>query len=219
MMLPRPMKRQRGGSACVECAVCLLFLVPLLLGLWEVGRLVEVEQFLNNAVREGGRQASTGMKNAAGVWTFSTLLDGENDYKELVPIGPLSSQRSQLAAALTTIRPKPNGDTGLYDTILAGYKALQAGWDPGRVNSLVIMTDGQNDDKHGVTLDQLIGALKQIVDPKRPIQVIAIGIGTGVSRDELQKITSATGGGVFITADPSQIGDIFLQAIALRPSH
>src|SRR5437870_8101490 len=67
MMIPRPMNRERGGSACVECAVCLLFLVPLLLGLWEVGRLVEVEQHLNNAVREGGRQASTGSKNTAAV--------------------------------------------------------------------------------------------------------------------------------------------------------
>ena len=62
-MMIRAANRQRNASACVECAVCLLFLVPLLIGLWEVGRLVEVEQFLNNAVREGGRQASTGMKN------------------------------------------------------------------------------------------------------------------------------------------------------------
>jgi hypothetical protein len=156
---------------------------------------------------------------AVGMWTFSTLLDGENDYKELVPIGPLASQRSEILAALSSIKPKPTGDTGLYDTILAGYKAMQTGWDPGRVNSLVIMTDGQNDDKKGVTLDQLIATLKGLVDPKRPIQVITIGIGTDVSRDELQKITSTTGGGVFVTADPSKIGDIFLQAIALRPSH
>jgi Ca-activated chloride channel family protein len=154
-----------------------------------------------------------------GLWTFSTQLDGENDYKELVPIGPLSSQRTQLIGALGTVKPKANGDTGLYDTILAGYKAMQKDWDPGRVNSLVVMTDGQNDDKHGVSLDQLISTLKGLADPKRPIQVITIGIGTDVSRDELTKITSTTGGGVFVTADPSKIGDIFLQAIALRPSH
>jgi hypothetical protein len=39
-----------------------------------------------------------------------------------------------------------------------------------------------------------------------------------VSCDDLQKITGTTGG-VFVTADPAQIGDSFLQAIALRPSH
>ena len=32
----------------------------LTLGAWEVGRMVEVNQVLNNAAREGGRKASTG---------------------------------------------------------------------------------------------------------------------------------------------------------------
>ena len=32
----------------------------LMLGTWEVGRMVEVSQILNNAAREGGRSASTG---------------------------------------------------------------------------------------------------------------------------------------------------------------
>jgi Flp pilus assembly protein TadG len=58
---------RRRGTAAIEFAVILLFLVPLLIGLWEVGRLVEVEQHLNNAVREGARQASTGNSNTAAV--------------------------------------------------------------------------------------------------------------------------------------------------------
>jgi len=56
-------KRQpaaRRGTAAVEFAVVLPFLMPLLIGLWEVGRLVEVQQVLNNAAREGGRQIATG---------------------------------------------------------------------------------------------------------------------------------------------------------------
>ena len=36
------------------------FLIPvLLLGLWEVGRMVEIQQVVSNAAREGGRLAST----------------------------------------------------------------------------------------------------------------------------------------------------------------
>src|SRR5438067_88543 len=42
-------------------------LVFLLLGLWEVGRLVEAQQILSNAAREAGRQASTGMKSTAQI--------------------------------------------------------------------------------------------------------------------------------------------------------
>ena len=152
-----------------------------------------------------------------GLWTFSTKLTGTLDYRELVPIEPLSAGRPAMAGALTQIRPVPGGQTGLYDTVLAAYKAVQKDWDPSRVNSVVIMTDGQNQDPAGLTLNQLLDQLNQIKDPKRPIQVIAIGIGNDVSKAELQKITDATGGGTFTTTDPSNIGEIFLKAIALRP--
>lgn len=69
MILARTKSRSscRGGSAAVEFAVLITLLVPLLLGLWEVGRLVQVQQFLTNAAREGGRQASTGAKDLSAV--------------------------------------------------------------------------------------------------------------------------------------------------------
>jgi hypothetical protein len=154
---------------------------------------------------------------AVGLWIFSTEMDGNVPYKELVPVGPLVSQRAQLVGGLNSVQPKRTGNTGLYDTVLAAYKAVQQGWDPGRVNSVIIMTDGQNDNPGGMNLDQLIGELQKVVNPRQPVEVIAIGIGTEVSRAELTRITQATGGGVFIASDPAKIGEIFLQAIALRP--
>jgi Ca-activated chloride channel homolog len=154
---------------------------------------------------------------AVGLWIFSTELDGKVPYKELVPVGPLASQRAQLVDGLAGIRPKPTGNTGLYDTVLAAYKAVQQGWDPGRVNSVIIMTDGQNDNPGGLTLDELVGELQKVVNPRQPVELIAIGIGGEVSRAELTRITQTTGGGVFIATDPSKISEIFLQAIALRP--
>jgi hypothetical protein len=154
---------------------------------------------------------------SVGLWVFSTNMDGTKPWKELVPIGPLVSQRTQLNAALGSIQANPKGNTGLYDTVLAAYKAEQAGWDPGKVNSVVLMTDGQNDNPGGLTLDQLTTELKKIADPKRPVEVIAIGIGTDVSKPELTTMTQVTGGGVFIVSDPAKIGEVFLQALALRP--
>jgi Mg-chelatase subunit ChlD len=91
---------------------------------------------------------------AVGLWIFSTKLVGTVDHQELLPIQPLSVQRIQMLATLGAIQPKPKGDTGLYDTILAAYQAVQKDWDPGRVNSIVLMTDGDNDDDNGVTLTQ-----------------------------------------------------------------
>jgi Ca-activated chloride channel family protein len=153
---------------------------------------------------------------AVGLWTFSTQLDNGNDWKQIVPIGVLSSERAQLANGLATIQTKPNGGTGLYNTVLAAYKNVQSGWDPGRVNSVLIMTDGKNEDAPGLSLDQLLGELKKVADPARPVEVIALGIGNQVSQAELERITNATGGATFLAADPSKIGEIFIKALGLR---
>jgi hypothetical protein len=154
---------------------------------------------------------------ALGVWEFSTLMDGNKDYKQLVPIGPLVSQRTQCLQALGTIQAKKTGDTALYDTILAAYKTVQQGYESGRVNSIIVMTDGANDDPAGgLTIDQLIAELKKAADPAKPIQVILIGISEQADQAHMKQITDAIGGGTFVAPDPAKIGDIFLQAISLR---
>lgn len=155
---------------------------------------------------------------AIGLWTFSTRMVGDRDYRELVPVGPLSTQRARLDAALGAIQPKDGGDTGLYDTVLAAYRTVQDDWEPGRVNSVVLFTDGKNEDDDGISQQALLAELARIADPERPVQVVIIGIGTDISRAELEAVTKVTGGGVFVTEDPTRIGDIFLRAIALRPN-
>jgi Ca-activated chloride channel homolog len=154
---------------------------------------------------------------AVGLWTFSTNLNGNTDWLQQVPIGPLSAQRTQLLAKISAIQPVPKGDTGLYDTLLAAYQEVKKDWDPGRVNSIVMMTDGDNDDPSGgVSHEQLLAQLQQLHDPQKPIQVIIIGIGPTVNAAPLEQITKTTGGGVFIAEDPAKIGEIFLKAISLR---
>ena len=56
-------RRTRRAVAAVEFAACLPLILTLLLGIWEVGRLIEIQQLLHNATREAGRQASTGQLN------------------------------------------------------------------------------------------------------------------------------------------------------------
>jgi len=55
---------RRRGTAAVEFALLSPMLLGLLLGIWEVGRLVESQEILGNAAREAGRQASTGQRSA-----------------------------------------------------------------------------------------------------------------------------------------------------------
>jgi Flp pilus assembly protein TadG len=54
-------KASRPGTAAVEFAFCFAFiLLPVMAGMWEVGRIVEIQQVAFNAAREGSRSASTG---------------------------------------------------------------------------------------------------------------------------------------------------------------
>jgi Flp pilus assembly protein TadG len=71
---PRPSRRE--GVAAVEFAVVLPLLVMLLLGTWEVARLVQVQAILSNAVREGARLASQGQ-----------IINLTGDFTQLVASG------------------------------------------------------------------------------------------------------------------------------------
>ena len=53
-------KAPRRGAAAVELAVCLPLLVVILTGMWQVGRITEVQQVVWNSAREAARDASLG---------------------------------------------------------------------------------------------------------------------------------------------------------------
>jgi Flp pilus assembly protein TadG len=62
--------RRRKATAAVEFAVILPVLLIFLTGAWEVGRMLQVQNLLDNAVRDGARQASTGNMTASQVQTY-----------------------------------------------------------------------------------------------------------------------------------------------------
>jgi len=58
----------RRGAVALELALSLSFVImPMLLGIWEIGCLLDAQQNLCGAVREGGRQAATGQLTNAQV--------------------------------------------------------------------------------------------------------------------------------------------------------
>ncbi|CAM5546972.1 hypothetical protein SBADM41S_06703 [Streptomyces badius] len=94
------------------------------------------------------------------------------------------THREKLTAAFAGLQPVPGGATGLYDTTLASYKEARATYVKGKFNALVILTDGSNQDTNGISRSGLIAELKKLVDPERPVPVIAIAVGPDADRDE-----------------------------------
>lgn len=157
-----------------------------------------------------------------GLWEFSTNLNGMSDHRERIPISSLGPDgqggtgAAKLAAALNGLQAIPNGGTGLYDTALEAVRSVRAGWDPDRVNSVLILTDGMNDDNNSITLDQLLSMLIAEQNPTKPVPVISIAFGPDSDVGALQQISSATGGATYLSQDPRQIGEIFLDAVGQR---
>jgi Ca-activated chloride channel homolog len=157
-----------------------------------------------------------------GLWVFATDLTARTDYRELVPIGPLATRpdgvtgRERLVQALGAVRRVPNGNTGLYDTTLAAVRAVRRGWDPQRANSVVVLTDGRNDDSSGIGLTQLLRTLRQESVPGRSVPVITIAYGADSDAKALGAISTATGGRLYLAPDPRRIDQVFLDAIGRR---
>jgi len=150
-----------------------------------------------------------------GVWLYSTHLDGDRDYRELLPVKPLGEQLANGAVdKLRTVRAE-QANTALYDAMLAAYRDSAQNWEAGRINTVVVMTDGQDDNDSDITRDQLLDELRKLQNPRRPLKLIGIGIGPDVDAAELTALTKVTGGQAFVASDPTKIGDVFYSALSL----
>ena len=152
-----------------------------------------------------------------GLWVFSSDKgpNGE-DYKKIVPMGVLSDDqhRGRMAAAAASLSKEVEGWTGLYDTIWAAYQKVQANYDPERVNAVVILTDGKNEDPGGgLSLDQLLANIRNATDPKKPIAITTIGIGPDVDAKALQQISRSSFSDFYGAASPADMTTVLAKAL------
>jgi hypothetical protein len=158
-------------------------------------------------------------EDEVGLWDFSTKLDGDKDYRVLVPTRRLGdragsgTQRDRLSAAFGGLAPVPDGATGLYDTTLAAYRAATSSYAKGKFNALVVLTDGVNQDPGSISRGELVSQLEKLTDPARPVPLIVIAVGPDADREEAEQIAEVTGGSGQEVSDPAQIHSVILKAI------
>ena len=161
--------------------------------------------------------------SSIGLWAFSVDLDPPNDHLELVPLGPLTEQvgsrsrQEALMAASESLPDRVGGGTGLFDTVLAAFRTVRAAYDPARINSVVVVTDGENrDDPDSIELDTLLTTLRTEFDPARPVPVITIGISPDADHQTLARISEVTGAKAYQVNDPNDIQQVFFDAMVER---
>jgi len=92
-------RQSRRGIATVELAMLLPLLLMLILGSWEVGRLIQVSEIVNNAAREGGRLASTGLLTTSQIQSAVCL------YMQQAGLPNFSSQASTVVTVSDITNP------------------------------------------------------------------------------------------------------------------
>jgi Ca-activated chloride channel family protein len=123
------------------------------------------------------------------------LFEFYNDVTERVQISELKNNRSALVRAVTSL--DPGGNTALLDGVAAAYDRLQALNDPGRINAIVVMTDGK-ENASAIKLNQLVAKLQQGNERGVPVVVFGIAYGDDADMGPLQAMADATGGQTYV---------------------
>lgn len=158
-------------------------------------------------------------RDSLGLWEFSRALDGDKDYRVLVPLGPAGARvgpyRNRQEASIAAYRAMvPRTATGLYDSILAAYRSATEAYRADCVNTVVVITDGANEDPGSIALPDLLAQLKTLYDPVKPVHVVTLAYGDGADPAALAKVAKVTDGLQFSSPDPRSISTVFVTAVA-----
>ncbi len=158
-----------------------------------------------------------------GLWAFSIDQGGKGvDYKQIAPIKQLSAKsggtthKAYLHSQVPRIVKMTRGGTGLYDSTFAAYKQAQKDFDDTWFNSVVILTDGANDDPGSLSQAELLASIQRLRDPSRPVRIIPVGISKDADMASLRKIAAATGAQAYQALDPKEILLVLAQAVLDR---
>jgi hypothetical protein len=153
-----------------------------------------------------------------GLWTFTASRG--RDYRVLVPLGPAdgrvgdSTRRQALLDAIPQVRAVAFGGTGLYDTTLAAFRSASQDYAYGRLNAVMVITDGRNEDPGSVGLTGLLADLRREFDGIKPVRIITVAYGADADLGVLRRIADVTGGASYQAPTAADVAPLLAKALA-----
>jgi Ca-activated chloride channel family protein len=121
------------------------------------------------------------------------LIRFASNVQTSVYLGELGANRPELEAAVGDLEAA--GDTALLDAVQEAYQRLQATDDPERINAIVAMTDGKENNSR-VSLDALVRQMQAGNQQGVPVVLFCIAYGSDADMYTLETLAGATGGQV-----------------------
>jgi Ca-activated chloride channel homolog len=173
--------------------------------------------------------AKQAIDNAVGLFSpedivefdiFSTGLgDAQNqDMLQLVPPGRVADNGEQVRSKVDSLVPQ-NG-TPLYAVTENAYTTAVNSFDPARINAIVLLTDGKNDDGQPDDDDEqfqhLLTTLRSGNEGQlsHPVRVFPIAYGSDADVDALKAIADASNSAEYDAKDPTTINQVLTAVIS-----
>ncbi|MBI2703833.1 MAG: substrate-binding domain-containing protein [Actinobacteria bacterium] len=155
-----------------------------------------------------------------GLRIFSTGLGPAQDgrFIDVVPIGPVGQNREILRSKIRSLVPQAG--TPLYEVAGSSMQQMSDSYDPSRINAVVLLTDGKNEDGESKDdrqqLMDLVNTLQSQAKGElgKPVRLFTIGYGKDADVDTMQQLADAASGAYYNAGDPKTINKIFTQVIS-----
>lgn len=142
-----------------------------------------------------------------GLWTMAGT-----QRREVIGVGRIHDQKAQLGSEIEQLRPEGTGKA-LYTTVTSAVASMRQRFDRERINAVIVLTDGRNDDPVNTDLSGLVRALRAQPEDQW-VRVFTIAYGAGADRDALGKIALAAQAVPYSAADATVIGRVILEAVS-----
>jgi Ca-activated chloride channel family protein len=151
---------------------------------------------------------------------FSSQIGERSDQQlvELIKYSRIGDIREQLRARVETLIPE--NATPLYDVTQKAYTNALNAYDPARINAVVLLTDGKNDDGNTDDdqrqLQAVIASLRSGGEGQasRPVRVFTIGYGADADANVLMSIAEAASSASYLAKDPKTINAVLTAVIS-----
>jgi Ca-activated chloride channel family protein len=154
-----------------------------------------------------------------GLWVFSTQLGGADDFvRELVPIAPIGTQRDVMQQQIEA--QFPTNGTPLYEVTQLAYETMVEEYDASKINAVVLLTDGQNDDDRPGDDEEQFTELIQTLQAggegasAQPVRLFTIAYGEDADAITLRAMAQATKAATYSACNPATIEQVFTAVIS-----
>ncbi len=176
----------------------------------------KLELAIQAAVNSLGKFKDT---DEVGLWVFTTNLPPNNNtYEELVATAPMAENRAKLKAAL--LAQSPQNGTPLFSVTTDAFTAARKEFDATKINAVVFLTDGRNDDENSgddqQQYDTMIKTLRSGSEGinNNSVRVFTIGYGSDADTATLKAIAEASNAAYYDASNPATIDQVFTNVVS-----